>query len=153
DRTALPAPEFASEDENYVAPRTPVEEVLAGIWAEVLRLERVGVEESFFDLGGHSLLATRFLIRLEERLGLQLPIAEFFAHSTVAELAELCRAALPCQPAPPCPTVEPAAAGSAELEGLLSRMENMSEAEVLAALEAAGGLSEPGVEPEPSGRR
>ncbi|HEX2076781.1 MAG TPA: amino acid adenylation domain-containing protein, partial [Longimicrobium sp.] len=59
DRKALPAPELASSEDRYVAPRTPVEEVLAGIWAEVLRLERVGVEESFFELGGHSLLATR----------------------------------------------------------------------------------------------
>ena len=59
DRKALPAPELASAEDRYVAPRTPAEEVLAGIWAEVLRLERVGVEESFFELGGHSLLATR----------------------------------------------------------------------------------------------
>ena len=68
DRKALPAPELASAEERYVAPRTPVEEVLAGIWAEVLRLERVGVEESFFDLGGHSLLATRVVSRIRERV-------------------------------------------------------------------------------------
>ncbi|HEX5724767.1 MAG TPA: amino acid adenylation domain-containing protein, partial [Longimicrobiaceae bacterium] len=58
DRRALPAPEHAAGTGRYVAPRTPVEEVLAEIWAEMLRLERVGVEESFFELGGHSLLAT-----------------------------------------------------------------------------------------------
>ena len=69
DRRALPAPELASAEERYVAPRTPVEEVLAGIWAEVLRLERVGVEDGFFDLGGHSLLATRVVSRVRELFG------------------------------------------------------------------------------------
>src|ERR687894_985283 len=64
DRKALPAPELASTEDRYVAPRTPTEEVLAGIWAELLRLERVGVEESFFDLGGHSLLTTRLLAQV-----------------------------------------------------------------------------------------
>ncbi|MEW5930149.1 MAG: amino acid adenylation domain-containing protein, partial [Gemmatimonadota bacterium] len=58
DRRALPAPELAPAEETYVAPRTPEEEVLAGVWAEVLGVERVGVEDGFFDLGGHSLLAT-----------------------------------------------------------------------------------------------
>ncbi|HEY2739762.1 MAG TPA: amino acid adenylation domain-containing protein, partial [Thermoanaerobaculia bacterium] len=59
DRKALPAPEWQSPQEGYLAPRTPVEEVLAGIWAEVLGLDRVGVADQFFTLGGHSLLATQ----------------------------------------------------------------------------------------------
>jgi amino acid adenylation domain-containing protein len=59
DRKALPAPEWQSAAESYLAPRTPVEEVLAGIWAELLGLERVGAADRFFDLGGHSLLATQ----------------------------------------------------------------------------------------------
>src|ERR671932_912782 len=54
DRKALPVPEYTADADRYVAPRTPVEEVLAGIWTEVLRVERVGAEESFFELGGHS---------------------------------------------------------------------------------------------------
>src|SRR6185295_11360867 len=74
DRKALPAPEHASDDEKYVAPRTPVEEVLAGIWAEVLRLDRVGVEESFFELGGHSLLATRVVSHVREVFGVEVPL-------------------------------------------------------------------------------
>jgi acyl carrier protein len=102
DRKALPAPELASSEEKYVAPRTPTEEVLAGIWAEVLRLERVGVKESFFSLGGHSLLATRVVSRVRELFGVELPLRALFEAPTVAELAvrveEMRRAELPLAP-------------------------------------------------------
>ncbi|HEV2150046.1 MAG TPA: amino acid adenylation domain-containing protein, partial [Longimicrobiaceae bacterium] len=102
DRKALPLPEYGSAKERYVAPRTPVEEVLAGTWAEVLRLEGVGVEESFFELGGHSLLAMRVLSRVRELFGVELPVRALFEGSTVARLAErveeLRRAGLPGLP-------------------------------------------------------
>ncbi|HEX8245289.1 MAG TPA: amino acid adenylation domain-containing protein, partial [Longimicrobium sp.] len=88
DRKALPAPELASAEETYVAPRTPVEEVLAGIWAEVLERERVGAVENFFELGGHSLLATRVVARVREVFGVELTVRALFDSLTVAELAE-----------------------------------------------------------------
>ncbi len=75
DRKALPAPDTARGDlrSAYVAPRGPVEEVVAGIWAEVLGLDRVGVLDDFFDLGGHSLLSTRIVARLRDAFRTDVP--------------------------------------------------------------------------------
>lgn len=80
DRKALPAPERSVLDEaTYVAPRTPTEEILAGIWAEVLGVGRVGMEDNFFDLGGHSLLAMPVVSRVRQALSVELPLRELFA--------------------------------------------------------------------------
>ena len=70
-----------------MAPRTPVEEVLAEIWAEVLRLERVGVHDSFFELGGHSLLIMRLLAHVQATFGLQISIRTVFSMPTLEAMA------------------------------------------------------------------
>jgi acyl carrier protein len=87
DRKALPAPEYASAEDRYVAPRTPAEEVLAEIWAEVLRLERVGVHDNFFDLGGHSLLIMRLLARIQATFNLDISIRTVFSMPTLEAMA------------------------------------------------------------------
>jgi acyl carrier protein len=84
DRRALPAPE---PPRAYEPPRTPVEELLAGVWQELLGLERVGAGDSFFELGGHSLTATQLLARLRSALGLELPLQLVFEQPVLADLA------------------------------------------------------------------
>ncbi|HVG43863.1 MAG TPA: AMP-binding protein, partial [Longimicrobium sp.] len=87
DRKALPAPEPTAEAHRYVAPRTPVEEVLAAIWAEVLGVERVGVYDSFFELGGHSLLIMRLRSRVQDTLDLRISIRTVFSMPTLEAMA------------------------------------------------------------------
>ena len=86
DRKALPAPERMVSEAAYVSPRTPTEEILAGIWAEVLKVERVGVHENFFELGGHSLLAVGVIERMR-RAGLHAEVRTLFMKPTLGELA------------------------------------------------------------------
>ncbi|MBN8226492.1 amino acid adenylation domain-containing protein [Corallococcus macrosporus] len=91
DRKALPAPYSPASDGAYVAPRTSLEEQLARSFAEVLRVPRVSVTDSFFDLGGHSLLALRLVAAIREHTGQVLPMAALFQHSTVEQLAHRMR--------------------------------------------------------------
>jgi surfactin family lipopeptide synthetase C len=88
DRGALPAPGLSRVvSAGYEAPRNKVEAVVAGIWAEVLQVERVGVEDNFFELGGHSLLATQVIARVRETFQAEeLPLRKLFEEPTVAAL-------------------------------------------------------------------
>jgi amino acid adenylation domain-containing protein len=88
DRNALPTDQIGVEaNENYLAPQTPLEQVLAGMFSQILSLERIGADDSFFDLGGHSLLATQILSRVREAFQLELPLRKLFRAPTVAGLA------------------------------------------------------------------
>ncbi|PYR95367.1 MAG: hypothetical protein DMF84_01275, partial [Acidobacteria bacterium] len=99
DRRALPEPEPAAGPESaYVPPRTGTERTLAEIWAEVLGVERVGVEDNFFGLGGDSILSIQVVSRAR-RAGLPLATRDIFLHQTVAELAPVVDGARVPEPA------------------------------------------------------
>jgi amino acid adenylation domain-containing protein len=88
DRRALPAPDDTRPDleQTFVAPRTPVEELVTGIWSQVLGLKQIGVHDNFFELGGHSLLATQVISRLRQAFEVELPLRSLFEAPTVAGL-------------------------------------------------------------------
>jgi acyl carrier protein len=89
DRRSLPADEGAAQAVSaYEAPRTPAEETLAGLFAEVLGRARVGRQENFFEMGGHSLLATQLVSRVRKTFGVDLPVRSLFDAPTVAGLTE-----------------------------------------------------------------
>lgn len=110
DRRALPAPEGIRPDIGavYTAPRTPVEEVLAEMWARSLNVERVGVYDDFFDLGGHSLIATQLVSQVRRAFEVELSLRELFEAPTVAGLAERVEAALRSEAGLEAPPIEPA---------------------------------------------
>ncbi len=90
NRKAFPAPEQADMDiyDTYTAPRTPEEELVAGIWADILNLEKVGVTSSFFDLGGHSLLATQVISRIKDAFDVELQLRHLFETPTVEKITQ-----------------------------------------------------------------
>ncbi|MGC9382630.1 amino acid adenylation domain-containing protein, partial [Streptomyces sp. MH13] len=108
DRRALPGPGAAdgSAADGGREARTPLEEVLCGLYARLLGAGRIGIDDSFFELGGHSLLATRLVARIRDALGADLPVRAVFEAPTVAELAERVTAAAGT-PSRPRPTAGP----------------------------------------------
>jgi len=115
DRAALPKPDLARQSgASFVAPRTPVQEVLAAVWVEVLDVERVGIHDNFFDLGGHSLLGTQVISRIQDLLKVQLPLRALFEAPTVAELSQLVSER------------EPTPGGRDETARMLASMDGMS---------------------------
>ncbi|WP_219536937.1 non-ribosomal peptide synthase/polyketide synthase, partial [Nonomuraea guangzhouensis] len=103
DRAALPAPDHLRPDltGGYRPPATPTEEVLAGIWADLLGLDRVGAADDFFELGGHSLLATRVVSRVRAAFGTDIGVADLFDQPTVADLAAVIDAGAAGEQPPP----------------------------------------------------
>jgi len=90
DRRSLPEPDWSQPlvERTFIAPRTPLEGILAGIWSQVLGIEKVGVTDSFFDLGGHSLLATKLIARISQELRIDLPVRTIFESPTLSSQAQ-----------------------------------------------------------------
>jgi non-ribosomal peptide synthetase component F len=90
DRGALPAPDGERQlQEPAAAPRNELEEQIAEVWREVLRVSNLGIHDNFFDLGGHSLLATQLTTRLQRTLGVELRLTAVFQAPTIARMADL----------------------------------------------------------------
>jgi amino acid adenylation domain-containing protein len=90
DRKALPAPTYGnvSEGKDFAAPHTETEKAIADIWSKLMKLERIGIHDDFFDFGGHSLMAMKMVSQIEERFGVSLPLADFLEEPTIAGLAK-----------------------------------------------------------------
>ncbi|HEU0077432.1 MAG TPA: phosphopantetheine-binding protein, partial [Longimicrobiaceae bacterium] len=134
DRGALPDPQWGSAGRGYVAPRSRTEEVLCEIWSQLLGVERVGVEDDFFDLGGHSLSATQLMFRAREALGVEITLRMLFERPTVAGLAEAV--------ADGSASDEPAIIGRGAAERLYAGLDELSDEEVERLLAGMAGGEE-----------
>ncbi|HVG19311.1 MAG TPA: amino acid adenylation domain-containing protein, partial [Blastocatellia bacterium] len=110
DRQALPVTDLNGSNlkGEYLAPRTPLEEIIADIWSKVLGHERIGMTDDFFALGGHSLLATQVISRLREAFQWEVPLQTLFDAPTVAELAKSIEEGLDSRQAASVPPIRPA---------------------------------------------
>jgi acyl carrier protein len=138
DRRALPAfdPARSQTADGYVAPRNELEETLIKIWAEVLKIERIGVLDNFFELGGHSLLAAQVIARVRKYVGVEVPVRSLFEEPTVAALASaLARAR--ADGATPSTGIVPERSLQPRWEQLEARLRELSDEEIDALLTTA----------------
>jgi acyl carrier protein len=141
DQRALPAfdPARPQTRNGYVAPRNKLEEALIEIWAEVLKIERIGVFDNFFELGGHSLLAAQVIARVRKYLGVEVPVRSMFEEPTVAALASaLARART--EGATPSAPIEPRRSKRRTREQLEASLRGLSDEEIDALLTTALAL-------------
>jgi acyl carrier protein len=119
DRSALAAPDQSRPEQEtlFMPPATPEEEIIAGIWAQVLHLDRVGIHDNFFDLGGHSLLAIQVVSRVGNEFKIELPLRVLFEHPTVVGLASTIAGLQPNRP------------DAGEMVDILSELESLSDEE------------------------
>jgi acyl carrier protein len=125
DRRALPAPELdAYAMREYEPPQGEVEEILAGIWQELLKVERIGRHDNFFELGGHSLLATQLVVRIRSRLSVEVSMRSVFEHRALKELSHRVAELREAQ------RLDHIAQGGSDVQALLARVASMPESEV-----------------------
>jgi amino acid adenylation domain-containing protein len=129
DRRNLPAPDQCRPEQEspFIAPRTPVEELLATMWTDLLKVERVGIHDNFFELGGHSLLITQVASRIQQEFQVHLPLRVLFDAPTIALLSAAVA------------TAQLGQANAAEVAHLLEELQQLSPDEVKALLEAEAG--------------
>jgi len=153
DRHALVAPDsqHGAASDAYVAPRDPVEEMVAVLWANVLGGKRVGIHDNFFDLGGHSLLATRLVSVIRDALKIEIPLTVLFDYPTVAQLTAWLGTTRGPDQRPPLPPVQPVSrednlplSMAQQRMWFLSRFDsNQSHYHIFSAVRLAGELDVP----------
>ena len=136
---AHPRPQLANP---YVAPRNQTEQVIAGVWQQLLGIEQVGVHDNFLQLGGHSLLATRVCAHLREILQVELPLRSFFEKPTVAGLAEVTSRQTSAPRKTEAPAVQRRPRVDKDVEQLLAELDQLSHEEVEALLAAESAMTE-----------
>ncbi len=111
DRSRLPAPgrENVATDDEFVAPSTPVEQILVDVWRSVLQVDRIGIHDNFFEIGGHSLLVAQVVARIRDVHGVPLSIRDLFAHPNVAALSRIVETLRTAPPTEQEPGLVPAA--------------------------------------------
>jgi amino acid adenylation domain-containing protein len=136
DRRALPAPDYelAADHADFVPPRTPLEESLAGMWGLLLGVERVGINQNFFESGGHSLLATQLISHAREAFEVELPLRDFFESPTIAGLAAAIERARKTQPDWQPTRIEALPRSEQSLDDLLTELDQLSDEDAQAML-------------------